>query len=87
MSKVNVRLQFSRYFFMLRKLFAIIECNGMASVLVGRQQVRNDRSYAISMLAAYMPRQHIARLTFSQRNDATLVILADHGISLPVSNA
>jgi hypothetical protein len=33
MSKVDVRLQFSRYFFMLRKLFAIIECNGMASLL------------------------------------------------------
>src|SRR3989338_4469973 len=47
---------------MPRKLLAVVEGDGVALVLVGHQQARCHSRYTISMFAAYMPRQHIARL-------------------------
>ena len=66
MGKVDVRLERRRHFFMLRKFLPVVERYGLTLIHVGRQQTRHDPSDALGMLAAYVARQHIARLTFSQ---------------------
>src|SRR3989338_3267820 len=72
---------------MPRKLLAVVEGDGVALVLVGHQQARCHSRYTISMFAAYMPRQHIARLPLGQGDQPAFVILADDGVSLPVTDA
>src|SRR5688572_27401781 len=71
---------------MSRKLFAVIECNGVALVFMGTQQTRCHGRYTLGMFAAYVPRQHVARLPFSQCNQSAFVILADNGITFPVTH-
>src|SRR4030042_3923816 len=72
---------------MPRKLFTVIECNGVAFVFMGTQQTRCHSRYTLGMFAAYVPRQHIARLPFSQCNQPAFVILADDCITLPITHA
>nr|WP_202635964.1 hypothetical protein [Rugosibacter aromaticivorans] len=54
--------------FMLRKFFAVVECDGVAFILVGAQQARRHSRDTSGMLVAYVPRQHITRHTVSQRD-------------------
>ena len=86
MGKVDVRLERRRHFFMLRKFLPVVECDGVTLIHVGRQQARHDPRDALGMLTAYVARQHIARLAFSQCYQAAFVILANDGVALPVAN-
>lgn len=86
MGEVDVCIQCRRYEFMFRKFFAVVECNGVAVVLVGTQQARCHRRDASGMLAAYMPCQYIARHPFRQRDQPAFVVLADDSISFPVTH-
>lgn len=76
-----------RHEFMLRKFFTVVECDGVAFILVGAQQARRHSRDTSGMLAAYVPRQHITRHPFSQRDQPTPVVLADDGIAFPVTHA
>jgi len=86
MGEVDIRIQCCCHAFMLRKLFAVIECDGVAFILVGTQQARCHGCDTSGMLAAYMPRQHITRHPFSQRDQPAFVVLADDGIALPITH-
>src|SRR4030042_1977605 len=87
MREIDQRLQFCPDGFMPRKFFTVVECDGVALVLVGNQQARCHSRYTIGMFAAYMPRQHIARLSLCQGNQSAFVILANDGVTLPITNA
>src|SRR5450631_627566 len=87
MSEINRCLEFCRYAFMLSKLFTVVECNGVASILVGSQQACCHSCYAVGMLTTNMPGQYITRLPLGKCDQSTAMILADDGIAFPITNS
>ena len=87
MREIDRRLQFCRDGFMPRKFFTVVECDGVAFALVWSQQTRYYSRYTIGMAARDMPRQHIARFSLCQGNQSAFVILANDGVTLPITNA
>ena len=70
---------------MFCELFAVVECNGVASVLVWSQQVGCHSCYASGMLTPYMPGQYIAILSLRECDQSTTMILDDDGVAFPVA--
>ena len=58
----------------------------MASILVESQQTYCYRGYDVGMLFMNMPGQYIARLPLSECDKPTTMILADDGITFPITN-
>ena len=60
MCEVDIRSQFCCESFMICKLFAVVERNGVGPARVRLQQARYCGCHAFGMLAADMARQHVA---------------------------
>ena len=86
MSKIYHCLEFCGDTFMLCELFTVIECNGVASILVGSQQACCHSCHAVGMFTTNMPGQYIARLSLGECDQSTTMILADDGITFPITN-
>src|ERR1035437_2521103 len=71
---------------MFCELFTVVECNGMASILVGSQQACCHSCYTVGMLTTNMPGQYIARLPLGECDQSATMILADDSITFPVTN-
>ena len=85
MSEIYRGLKFCCYAFMFCKLFTVVECNGVASILVGSKQAGCHSCYDVGMLTANMPGQYIARLPLGECDQSTTMILADDSIAFPVT--
>ncbi len=86
MSKVNAYVEISGYFLMVSELATVVQGQCVNTRLMGRETVSYTVMNRISRFVWGMREKGISALSFDQRDDRTLVALADEGIAFPIAH-
>ena len=86
MSKKEIRFQLSSYFFILRKLLAIICSKGMHAIRNRLQQVNHGIAHLVGGLLLDFTKQSKTRFAFDQGHNRLMVPFAHDRVYFPITN-